>query len=242
MDFNPSKCSVLRIMPSQKKKARETNYSLHGQTLEVTSDSKYLGVTINSTLTWSKHVDTTAGKANRALGFLRRNINDCNTRVKAAAYITMVRPIMEYASSAWDPHTKKDAQKLESVQRRAARFACNNYRDKTPGCVDNMLQSLQWNSLEERRKTNRLIMLHKINNGLVGIDKGQYLKHSDPRTRGAQRFYQHRADHVVLANSFFPRTLREWNSLPVHITANIKTETFRVGLGSLGPGHFPTTD
>jgi hypothetical protein len=242
MDFNPSKCTVLRVMPSQKKKARETNYSLHGQTLEVTSDSKYLGVTINSTLTWSKHVDITAGKANRALGFLRRNINDCNTKVKSAAYITMVRPIMEYASSAWDPHTKKDAQKLESVQRRAARFARNNYRDKTPGCVDNMLKSLQWNSLEERRKTNRLIMLHKINNGLVGIDKGQYLKHSDPRTRGAQRFYQHRADHVVLANSFFPRTLREWNSLPVHTIANTKTETFRVGLGSLGPGHFPTTD
>ena len=34
----------------------------------------------------------------------------------------MVRPILEYASSVWDPHTTANIQKLESVQRRAARF------------------------------------------------------------------------------------------------------------------------
>lgn len=31
-----------------------------------------------------------------------------------------VRPIIEYASSVWDPHTAINIQKLESIQKRAA--------------------------------------------------------------------------------------------------------------------------
>ena len=39
----------------------------------------------------------------------------------------MVRPILEYTTSVWDPHTTANIQKLESVQRRAARFCLNDH-------------------------------------------------------------------------------------------------------------------
>ena len=39
----------------------------------------------------------------------------------------MVPPTMEYASSSWDPYKTEDANYLDKVQRRAARYACNNY-------------------------------------------------------------------------------------------------------------------
>jgi hypothetical protein len=45
---------------------------------------------------------------------------------------------------------------LEKVQKRAARFVFNNYTDRTPGCVTKMVESLKWEKLEERRKSNRL--------------------------------------------------------------------------------------
>jgi hypothetical protein len=56
---------------------------------------------------------------------------------------------------------------LEKVQKRAARFVFNNYTDRTPGCVTKMVESLKWEKLEERRKSNRLCMLYKIKNGLI---------------------------------------------------------------------------
>ena len=42
--------------------------------------------------------------------------------MKEAAYKDMVRPILEYGSSVWDPHTGRLQEELEKVQNRAARF------------------------------------------------------------------------------------------------------------------------
>ena len=41
---------------------------------------------------------------------------------KNLAYLSLVRPHLEYAAAAWDPYIAKDIQQLERVQRRAARF------------------------------------------------------------------------------------------------------------------------
>ena len=46
--------------------------------------------------------------------------------VKEAAYKGMVRPILEYGSSVWDPHTDKLQEELEKVQNRAARSVTRN--------------------------------------------------------------------------------------------------------------------
>jgi len=129
---------------------------LHGHTLDTVDASKYLGVTISNNLTWDRHTDNTIGKGNKTLGFIRRNLKDCTKSVKSTAYTSMVRPTMEYASSVWDPTNQKKIGNLEKVQKRAARFVFNNYTDRTPGCVTKMVESLKWEKLEERRKTNRL--------------------------------------------------------------------------------------
>jgi len=39
------------------------------------------------------------------------------------AYLSLVRPLLEYAAAAWDPYRLRDINCLEMVQRRAARFA-----------------------------------------------------------------------------------------------------------------------
>ena len=94
----------------------------------------------------------------------------------------MVRPILEYASPALNPHLK-DVQLLEQVQRRAARFECNNYRDRTQGRVDNMLAQLKWDSLEKRRKIKFKIKTRSTGNGLVDMNKSLYIQPSDPRNQ-----------------------------------------------------------
>ena len=89
----------------QKPVTPETNYMLHGQTLAVEEASKYLGVTLTSNLSWNKHVENVAAKGNRTLGFVKCNLRECTKPVKAASYTTLVRPVLEYASTIWDPTT-----------------------------------------------------------------------------------------------------------------------------------------
>ena len=161
------------LQAKKKKTTTSPCYNLHGQTLEVTDSSKYLGVTIKNDLTWSQHIDASTAKANRTVGFLKRNFSRCSSTAKASTYTSMVRPILEYASTAWDPHLRRDITKIEQVQRRAARYVTNNYSDKTPGSVTKMLDDLGWDTLEERRKRTRLLMLYKMKHNIVDMDLSQ---------------------------------------------------------------------
>ena len=104
-------------------------------------------------------------------------------------------------------------QTLEKVQRRAAHFVIKDYTSRTPGCVTSMLTSLEWQTLEQRRRISRLAMMYKIQHQLVDIDRDLYLRPGDSRTRGQHRFFQERSNYDTLRNSF-QRTAREWNHLP----------------------------
>ena len=180
--------------------------------------SKYLGVKVTNDLIWSSHIADVAGKANRSLGFLRRNFKQCTKDVKAATYTTMVRPVLDYASTVWDPHKQGDIKTLEQVQRRAARYVCNDYTSRTPGCVSAMVEDIGWESLQDRRYYARVSLLYRIQHGLVDIESSRYLRPSDFRTRGQRGLFQERTNCDAHFNSFFPRTIRDWNELPRHIT------------------------
>jgi hypothetical protein len=78
-------------------------------------------------MSWDKQVQKVVAKGNKALGFIRRNIGSCPEEVRKQAYLELVRPRLEYASSTWDPHLQKHIQQIEMVQRRAARFFKSNW-------------------------------------------------------------------------------------------------------------------
>ena len=205
MSFNAKKCQVIRITPKNRPPL-PTTYKLHGHTLDTVEASKYLGVTISNNLTWDRHMDTTIGKCNKTLEFIRRNLKDCIKPVKSAVYIYIY---IHGETNNGVCKLRMEPDKPEKVQKRAARFIFNNYTDRTPDCVTEMVESLKWEKLEERRKTNRLCMLCKIKNGLIDIDSHQYIQSNDSRTRGKDRFYQERTSSEAFGNSFFPKTIRD---------------------------------
>jgi hypothetical protein len=45
----------------------------------------------------------------------------CFVEIKKRAYQAIVRPTVEYVSSAWDPYQENHIKKIETVQRRSAR-------------------------------------------------------------------------------------------------------------------------
>ena len=157
----------------------------------------------------------------------------CILVLKSAAYTSLVRPTLEHALAAWDPSSVEDITKLEKVQRQAARFAHSNYHDRAPGCVTKMVSDLGWEPLQHRRRVERLSTLYKIQRGLVETDSDDINRPSDQRTRGQQRLYQPIAtvSVSVYKNSFFPRTIQEWNTLPTSVTDAATLEEFCAGLG-----------
>ena len=146
----------------------QANYTLEGTVLENVESIKYLGVIITNDLKWNTctHISNVCTKANRTLGFLRRNLYSWPPDVKEAAYKGLVRPVLEYGSSVWDPHTHGLREELEKVQNRATRFATGNYVFET-GSMTGILGQLKWESLKKKRKDSRLILLYMYK-GLKG--------------------------------------------------------------------------
>ena len=83
------------------------------------------------------------------LGFLRRNLSACPQDVKESAYKGLVRPVLEYGSSVWDPQVYCFKRNLRRYRKRAARYVTGNYIYET-GSMTDILEQLKWESLKKK--------------------------------------------------------------------------------------------
>ena len=165
MKFNVAKCHAMRVSRHLPDKQIKFNYSLLQQILEQVQSAKYLDITITDDLDWGQHISEITSKATRTLGFLRRNLAFAPRQTKDVAYKTLFRTQIEYASPIWHPYVKTQTQQVERVQRTAARWTYRRWRNKSS--VGNMLDELEWPSLEARREQSSLTLFYKIQTGIV---------------------------------------------------------------------------
>ena len=157
--------------------AATCSYNINSIPLMKVSSHKHLGVTLSCDLSWKCHVLSVAAKPNRVLGLLKRTFGRCSEAIKMG-YISMVRPMIEYACPAWNPHQQYLSDKLERIQRNASRW--NLGRDIT---YDERLSKLRWMHLK-----TRLIQLFKYIKGFCIVKVDDYMKLSSCRTRCTNRY------------------------------------------------------
>ena len=131
---------------------------------------------------------------------------------------------LEYFATIWDPHLEKDTQQLEAIQRRAARFVVHDFSRYSS--AQSYLNYLKWTPLKDRRRDIRLTFIFKIVTGRVAVQAEGTLLPADSRTRHK---YKHKYRHLPATcnqclNSFFVKTIPDWNPLPeACITADTVT-------------------
>ncbi|KAK2185264.1 hypothetical protein NP493_241g05026 [Ridgeia piscesae] len=180
-------------------------YTFCGQQLKSVQSHCYLGVQISNTLNWTAQCNSVARKAQQTLGVIRRNLNQCPTHIKSIAYTTLVRPILEYASASWDPTAT---------------------RNSNPTFKD-----LQWDTLQTRRKIKRLSIIYKMEHNLIDIPLDHYIQHNTRTSRKHDsQFLQIRYSANIFGSSFFPTTIKEWNSLPSNTVSSKSLKSFQNSL------------
>ena len=216
MKINVDKCAVLcctrYLTPIQ------YVYQLLGHFLDVKKLHTYLGIGIDNTMSWSSLVQTISNRSTKVLNFIKRNLYNCPPNTKRIAYLTLVRPIMEYASSVWDPYYTTDICKLEKVQKRAVRWILSDY--SRTASVTSMLSSLNISTLQQHRKSSRLTLFYQIINNTLPISIPSCYQRTHSFTR------QYHQNHFILPHatlntykySFYPRTIKEWNNLSINVT------------------------
>ena len=99
----------------------------------------------------------------------------------------------------------------------------------TYSSVTDMMTALEWDSLASRRQDLRLILMYQIVHKKVAIPSDSLLTRTDNRTRSSHGYsYKHLpAKTDSYKNSYFPRTIREWNSLDSYIVDSDTTDIFK---------------
>ena len=125
MNLNADKSAVLHCTRSRSPYL--IDYLMNGKSLPTHEQHQHLGLAIHQSLSWSDHIHNITSKASRSLNFIRRNLSNCSKEVKKSAYLTLIRPYLEYAACVWDPYQLYLKNEIENVQRRAARWILSDY-------------------------------------------------------------------------------------------------------------------
>ena len=217
MEFHPEKCNLLQI--TNKLKPFDHTYKIHNTPLSKTDSAKYLGVVIDSKLTWKPHYNHLIKSCKSTLSFIKRNIPHKAPRfIKSKCYLTLVRPKAEYASPVWDPYQSIYKNNIEKIQKSAARYVTNNYTMESGNSLAN-LQTLGWKTLEERRIDNKLGLFKKGLLGKLDIPTDHLtVKTRQTRRGGGGPVYMREFSKIdAHRNSFYPSTTRLYNNLPLEL-------------------------
>ena len=119
----------------------------------------------------------------------------------------------------WDNCPTETKRQLDVIHIEAARIITG----ATKLCsVSKLLTDLGWETLQNRRKKHRLIILFKILHGLTPVYINNLLPPLVQDTtsynlRNSNHFQNYRANTNLFLNSFFPATIRAWNDLPTEV-------------------------
>jgi len=128
------------------------DYSLTNTFIPEASSCKYLGIILRSDSSWADQVNYTVKRAWRALHFPMRILKKGNGNTKRLAYMSLVRPILEYGATCWDPYREGQIIALDRAQKKAAKFAHHT-------------NSSNWETFVSRRKLSSLCSLIKAYSG-----------------------------------------------------------------------------
>jgi len=114
MKINSSKSKAVHFTRARVKDP--LNYSLMCTLIPEASSCKYLGIILRSDLSWADQIDYRVKKAWKALHFPMRILKKGNSNTKSLAYMSLVRPILEYGTACWDPYREGQISALGSAK------------------------------------------------------------------------------------------------------------------------------
>ena len=151
--------------------SRQRLSTFDNQNVEVCVNNKQINrvlkskslLTIDENLTWKYHADNITKKVSSGIGALKR-MRDFITRETAIrVYQSLVEPFFSYCAPVWDGLGKKQSEKLQKLQNRAARVITRSSYDISSS---SLLEELNWESLSTKRliiKQKAILMFNTVN-------------------------------------------------------------------------------
>lgn len=211
VQFNPTKTQVCAF--TAKKDPFVIAPQFQGVSLCATESIGILGIEVSDKVQFRRHLEDKAKLASKKMGVLNRARRFFTPEQRLVLYKAQVRPHVEYCSHLWAGAPKYQLDPFDALQRRAVRIVGD------PDLTDKL------ESLEMRRDFGSLCIFYRLFHGecseeLFNIIPGSPFYNRTTRRRAKLHpFYLEPFFSRTLRfqRSFFPRTCKLWNDLPVAV-------------------------
>ena len=196
--------------------------------IEVAVD-KDLGIHISANMKWENHINKIKKQAFQRCYQILKSFQSKNIWTLVKAFTTFIRPILEYATTIWNPYMKKDKISIERVQRFYTRKICNRCNIQYSSYSDR-LYKLNLKSLEHRRMEFDIIMVYKVVHNLVYLPQNEFFEfyNSPYNTRRHEFCLKQKSFKSTIQHNFFKnRIVPIWNQLPSEIVSTQTLENFK---------------
>jgi hypothetical protein len=193
------------------------NLQVNGETIEVSTCEKLLGVHIDSTLNWIVQVENTLKKCNSLLFLLGRIKYYLSVPMRKLFYNAYILPHIDYCCTVWGNCNVELINRIICFQKRAARLILDKTYE-TPS--QQLFTELNWMTFDQRIKFKKAILMFKtmhnaapsyLNNRFTLV----YNIHSKClRSNTSLSLYVQKPKHEIYRKSFSYSGAVIWNSLP----------------------------
>ena len=204
------------------------NLKFNSENLNQVDNHKHLGVTISSNGKWAEHINNICQKATKQIFVLRKLKFILNRNNLNKIYVTYILPLLEYACELWDGCCSRDADKLEQLQFEASRIITGLPKFASK---ESLYFETGWETLSCRRRRRKLTLFHKMHNNIapeyLQDCLNEYLVVNNYNMRNSLQYRVPRCRLETFYKSFFPSTIRSWNSLDPNFKSIQTTSKFK---------------
>lgn len=231
LKFNKLKLNITKtkyMIISSKNVVCDNGINIDGEIIERVKIFKYLGIIIDYQLKFKQNAEYVAKKMAKKVNILARLSKQLFFWSKVSIYVATVLPHIDYCSSILFLLTREDTVRLQKIQNRAMRLILKCRRDVK---IEVMLEKLNWLSVNQRIQYNCLILIYKIQNGMLP----KYLNHqicynrdiSPYNTRNKDNFRLPQCTKSQTQNSVYYKGLQQYNNLPTNIKTEVEITKFK---------------
>ena len=212
--FNPIKTEALIISRKLQTFNHPPLFMLNQQIVEVDTH-KHLGIYLSNDGSWHKQISYIKEKAWARINIMRILNFVLDRKSLETIYISFIRPILEYGNEICDNCQQYEKDDLEKIQVEAARIATGTTKLVS---IASLYSEISWNSLDTRRKKQKLVLFYKMVNHLSPLYLSSFIP---PTVNETSRYNLRNANNISTINartnqyfnSFLPSTIKDWNSL-----------------------------
>ena len=208
---------------------------LDGEKLEFEEEAAFLGITIDSHLTWNSHCTIIANKISRSSGVINRVKKLLPPKSLKILYSSLVLPHLQYGLAAWGGCINQNRKRIIAIQKRVIRIVSKSFYSSHTEPRMKELGMLKFEHLYEQQC---LTLIHDIINKnsptytskLISVGKNVSSYSLRAHEQDPLQLRKPNPKSKTGLNSFCLKGPSLWNDLPQNLKDVTRKEIFKAKL------------